>query len=70
MTNVEIDELTIALRSAEPILVARMDRICRDVLQRFKSGKLTQGEISELKADWDAAKRLLNVMTEQAGGNV
>ena len=64
----ELDERVIALRATEPILVARIDRVCREVISGFKSGKLTQDTIVRLKAEYDAARSLLGVLTEQAGG--
>ena len=66
----EVDERVIALRVSEPILVARMERISREVLSSFKAGKLSQEQVAKLKADWDAARSLLGVLTEAAGGQI
>lgn len=64
----EHDEAVIALRVTEPILVARMERIMRQVSSEFKGGRLTQEEVSKLKAEYDAARALLGTLNEIAGG--
>lgn len=64
----EQDEMVIALRAVEPILSARLDRILRELVSGFKQGKLTQELVQRLKAEHDAARGLLGVINEAAGG--
>lgn len=66
----EQDEIIIALRVVEPILIGKMERVLKLVATEFKSGRLTQEAQIKLKADYDAARSLLQVLTEAAGGQV
>ncbi len=66
----ELDEAAIALRSTEPILVGRMERVIRQLTSEFKGGKLTQDRIVSLRADYEAARSLLSNLTEAAGGRI
>lgn len=65
----ERDELVIALRATEPILVARMERVMRQVAADFKMGRLTPEVILALRADYEAARSLLANLNEAVGGS-
>ena len=64
----EVDERVIALRVTEPILTARIARVLRQIQSEFKSGKLTQATVDKLFAEYQAARALLGVLNEMAGG--
>lgn len=65
----ELDEKTIALRVTEPMLTARIERVQRQLLSEFKGGKLTQETVIKLHAEYQAARGLLGVLNEMAGGS-
>ena len=64
------DTHSIALKVIEPMLTARIERILKQVVAEFKAERLSQEQIVALKADYDAARGLLGVLSSAVGGQV
>lgn len=70
MAATEIDEGKLAARVVLPMLEARLDRVLREVVGKFKSGNLSQEVVAQLRADWLATSRLITEVQGLAqGGN-
>lgn len=55
----ELDEGRLVSRIMLPMLEARLDRIVKEVVGKFKGGSLSQDNLTQLRADWLATSRLM-----------
>lgn len=55
----ELDEARLVARNIEPMMQAKLDRICMELVNLFKHGKLTPRRLEEMMADYKAARSLM-----------
>lgn len=55
----EIDEAKIAARTIIPRMEAKLERIIKSMVSKFKGGNLTPEDLVTMRADWLATSRLL-----------
>lgn len=67
-TKLEVDEAWLANRWVQVRLHARLDSIIAEVVGKFKGGRLTQDDLTQLRADWLATGRLMREIDDLAKG--
>lgn len=66
----ELDEARLTAAVLVPRMEARLDKIVKEVVGKFKGGNLTPDAVVQLRADWLAASRLLTEIETIAKGGM